>query len=300
MSTSENSACIDSGIGVLSLRDAKYPQALRDIANPPEQLFYIGDVSALNGGVSVAMVGARVPSMYGVKQAERISYELAANGVTIVSGMARGVDTLCHKGALKANGVTVAVLGCGLDICYPHENADLMRVIARNGVVISEFPAGTPPRKEHFPQRNRIISGLAKATIVVECKERSGTMSTVKFARDAGRDVWTLPVNLDNQYGSGNIALLKSGARMLTSSRDVLDSLAVDSEDVAEEQGLKMAGLSPRQVRIVKHLHESEPIHIDEISMVTGIGIIELNGEMTILELKKKVRHLAGKHYVLN
>jgi DNA processing protein len=159
MNKYEINTCIENEIGVLSVQDEKYPKILRDIPNPPEKLYFLGDISALDNGV--AMVGARVPSVYGVKQAEWISYELASNGVTIISGMARGIDTLCHKGALKANGRTIAVLGCGLDIAYPHENEELMNIIAKNGAVISEYPLGTPPLPAYFPQRNRIVSGLA-------------------------------------------------------------------------------------------------------------------------------------------
>jgi len=277
------------GVQTISYDDYEYPDSLRKIKGAPRQLYAIGDISLLKQR-AIAMVGTRRPSIYGVNQAEKFAYEIAKSEYVIVSGMARGIDTASHKGALKASGKTIAVLGCGVDICYPPENDELKAIIEKNGLVISPFPLGSSPQPKNFPIRNNIISGLSEGVLVVECSERSGTFSTVSAAEKQGKSVWTLPTNLDNKSGRGNLELIKKGVGIAFGAGDIIQ-LGVRSEELGvgkeEERGF------------IKFFHESEAIGLEELMDRSGMGISEINGKLLELELEGKIKALAGKNYVL-
>ncbi len=206
----------------ITMDDLYYPEKLKQIYDPPEVLYCLGDIRLLNE-ISISIVGARRATAYGKKIAYKLSNDLSKRGVTIVSGLASGIDECAHEGAYKNVGKTIAVLGCGVDIIYPKENEDLYKNIIRNGgLIISEFPLGTKPEKDNFPKRNRIISALSSGVIVVEAKRRSGALITADFALEQGKNVFAVPGNIDSVYSEGTNNLIKDGAIPVTSYADVL------------------------------------------------------------------------------
>ncbi len=214
--------CEREGIGVLCYDEDAYPRALRDIQKPPMLLYYRGNLPDFNRDLCIGIVGTRSMSAYGMKQAYKMSYELASAGTVVVSGMAKGIDGVAAAAAIKAGGITVAVLGCGVDIPYPSHHRNLYQSICKSGVVLSEFAPGTRPVGYHFPMRNRIISGLSQATVVVEAGIGSGSLITAKDAILQGRDVFAIPANVGSKGADGTNGLLRDGARMALSAADVL------------------------------------------------------------------------------
>ncbi|MDD4688599.1 MAG: DNA-processing protein DprA [Eubacteriales bacterium] len=293
--------CTEKGIKIISYESEDFPQLLLEIPDFPVVLYVLGTLGNMTEEFPLAMVGTRHPSVYGSKMAEKFSYEIAAAGMTIVSGMARGVDSICHKGALKAGMRTIAVLGCGVDVVYPPENEQLKKVIESSGAVISEFPPGSAPLASHFPQRNRIISGMSLATMIVECEETSGTMITAGFANEYNRTVYTVPTNLDNKHGLGNIALAKDGAQFVYSPEDIYrDFIQSQPERVASAWETKENNpINNYNNYILGILSGSIPTGIDRICEMTGLSIKEINAKMTLLELEGRVNCLSGQRYVL-
>lgn len=209
-------------VGLLPYYDEKYPELLRQIDNPPVLLYYRGKLPDFDRSFTVAAVGTRHLSAYGRKNAFRISYDLATAGVTVVSGMATGIDGVAMAGALAASGITVAVLGSGIDVCYPEQHLRLAREIVKQGCVLTEYAPGTPPNKLNFPKRNRIISGLSRATMVFEGPERSGALITARCAKEQGRPVYALPASVGEKNSQLTTLLIKSGAKMCTTAEDIL------------------------------------------------------------------------------
>ncbi len=206
---------------VIRIEDEEYPEKLRRITNPPEQLYCVGDVELLNND-SIAIIGCRNASPYGYKIAKIFADGISKKGVTIISGLARGIDSEAHKYSVNNVGKTIAVLGCGLDIIYPKENEELYKeIISNGGLIITEFDFGTKPLKENFPQRNRIVSGLSDGVIVIEAKRKSGTMITVDYALEQGKDVYAVPGNIDSINSTGTNELIKQGATPITSFKEV-------------------------------------------------------------------------------
>lgn len=214
----------NKGLSVVAQEEQTYPPLLREIFDPPPLLYYTGDLKIMHNPC-LAVVGSRRHSTYGREIAYKFSNRLAAYGFTIVSGMARGIDTWAHRGVLSANGVTAAVLGCGLDRCYPPENRTLMQNIRQQGVVISEFPPGTEPAPSNFPRRNRLISGLSLGTIVVEAGEKSGALITASFALEQGREVFAVPGSIANPSSRGCHLLIKDGAKLADGLEAILEEL---------------------------------------------------------------------------
>ncbi len=293
--------CKQKEIDIIDWESEDYPLLLREIADFPLILYVKGNLGNMKDEFPIAMVGTRRPSVYGVKIAEHFSYEIAAAGMTIVSGMARGIDSLCHQGALRAGMKTVAVLGCGVDVVYPPENDQLMKVIENSGAVISEYPPGSAPLPSHFPPRNRIICGMSLATMVVECTERSGTMITANLANEYGRAVYTVPTNLDNKRGLGNIALARDGAKFAYSPDEIYGDFLVSQRERV------MAGVE-KQIEnpinsddnyILGMLSNSIPTDIDLLCERCGLTAKEVNAKMALLELQGKVSCLSGQRYVL-
>jgi len=207
-------------IKCIKITDNEYPEKLRHIYAPPQCLYVIGNESILSKK-GIAIIGCRNCTQYGAKNAYKFSYEISKLGINVISGMARGIDTYSHKGAIMAGGNTIAVLGCGLDVIYPKENRELYKnIIVNGGAVISEFPLGTPPLKHHFPIRNRIISGLSDGVLVIEATKRSGTLITVNHALEQGKDIYALPGNIDSENSSGTNDLIKEGAIPITNIDD--------------------------------------------------------------------------------
>lgn len=211
-------------IKVINIMDSLYPQALKEIYDPPITLYAKGNLSIL-GEKSIAIVGCRDATRYGLNMAQKLSYDLAKNNIVIVSGLARGIDNMAHYGALKADGKTIAVLGCGVDICYPRENVETYKQILEKGLVLSEYIVGTPPEAGNFPARNRIVSGLSNGVLIVEAKEKSGSLITGDFALEQGRELYVVPGNINSSQSGGTNSLIKQGAKVVTKAEDVLEDM---------------------------------------------------------------------------
>lgn len=215
---------LKNDIKIINISDDNYPAKLKNIYAPPITIFAKGDISLLNSK-SIAVVGSREPSKYGIYVAEKFSKELSKEGITIVSGLARGIDTFAHVGALSSLGKTIAVLGSGIDIVYPKENAKYYREISEKGLIISEYIVGTAPESKNFPQRNRIISGLSDGVLVVEARKNSGTMITTDFALEQGKELYVIPGNITSNLSAGTNNLIKEGARLVTDVYEILEDL---------------------------------------------------------------------------
>ena len=237
--------CDRLGVRIMTLNDGNYPERLREIADPPAVLYIRGGLFRFDQEAVIGIVGAREPSPYGEKVAAQLGLDLARNGVLLVSGIAQGIDSIALKGALQGGGRVVSVLGGGVDVPYPWQNRYLYEDVAAAGALISEYPPGTPPIGEHFPVRNRIISGLALGVVAVECARRSGTMKTVEHAMEQDRDVFAIPGNIDAPMSEGPNWLLRQGARPVTCAQDILEEYL----DRFPQQLSKAAPLSPEAAR---------------------------------------------------
>ena len=215
---------LKNDIKIINISDDNYPAKLKNIYAPPITIFAKGDISLLNSK-SIAIVGSREPSKYGIYVAEKFSKELSKEGITIVSGLARGIDTFAHVGALSSFGKTIAVLGSGIDVVYPKESAKYYREISEKGLIISEYIVGTAPESKNFPQRNRIISGLSDGVLVVEARKNSGTMITTDFALEQGKELYVIPGNITSNLSAGTNNLIKEGAKLVTDVYEILEDL---------------------------------------------------------------------------
>lgn len=279
------------GVKLISFMGGEYPERLKRLPYAPPLLYVRGDLR--DDEPSIAVIGSRRASHYGKVIAERFARELARVGLTIISGLARGVDTCAHRGALEENGRTIAVLGCGIDRVYPSENVYLMEKIIMNGACISEFPIGTYPFAGNFPQRNRIISGLSDAILVIEATERSGTFTTVKWALEQGKEVFAVPGNITQETSKGTNRLIMDGARPVTCTQDIIDALKLDR--IIEMREL------PSLTEDEKEVYESvgnTPTHIDQLSISLSIPVSRLSGILLSLELKSAVRQLPGRYFM--
>jgi len=286
-------------VTVITLNDAAYPKNLRNIYDPPPFLYVKGALSSLDD-TAFAIVGSRNASEYGMTATERISRELALRGLTIVSGMARGIDSCAHNGALAARGRTIAVLGSGIDVIYPPENRRLYESITGHGAVISEFPMGTKPNAYNFPARNRIISGLSLGVLVVEASLHSGSLITAQLALEQGRDVFAVPGNVHSYKSKGTHKLLKDGARLVENAQDILDEIRVEVSAAAPGEKLpdETPGLSSELQAVVQLLQEN-PLHIDEIIVQTGYSSSQLSALLLDLELNGLIQQLPGKRFTI-
>lgn len=279
--------------------DPEYPPSLTQIPDPPPVLYVLGELKQ-EDRIALAIVGSRAASTQGRLNAERISAELAGRGVTIVSGLAIGVDTWAHKGALMAGGRTIAVLGCGLDVPYPKYNRDLRRRIHEHGALVSEFPLGTPPLPMNFPRRNRIISGISLGTLVVEAAQKSGSLITANFALDQGRDVFAVPGSIYSPLSSGVNTLIQKGAKLVQGVDDILEEFSPEIRDYLRLQEKrtdepKMRG--SRSETLILNLIRKEPVHIDELTSMASMAPEAVSSLLMKLELKGRVRQLPGKLY---
>lgn len=289
-------------IGLITIQDTQYPELLRHIYDPPICLFFRGDISCL-AMTSVAIVGTRRPTQYGVTVAGRFGREFADAGACVVSGMARGVDTAAHKGALEAGGRTVAVFGCGVDVIYPTENRQLASLIAEHGLLVSEFPPGSPAYPQNFPIRNRIVAGICSGVVVVEGKEFSGSAITARLALDQGREVFAVPGNITSPMSLGPNTLIKQGAQPALSSEDVLANLPLTARQglIAQRQLGMAQPLSP-MAALAAQLLEIIPVdaamHLDEIlALLPDNSSSEIIAALFDLELQGQIRQLAGKTF---
>jgi DNA processing protein len=283
------------GIQILTWEDESYPTRLNEIDQPPPVLYVRGTLTSEDAW-AVAVVGTRRISAYGRQVAEELAAYLANNGVTVISGLARGVDATAHLSALKAGGRTIAVLGCGVDRIYPPEHAQLAARIIASGALLSDYAPGTPPDAANFPPRNRIISGMSMATVVVEAGETSGALITAQFAVDQGREVFAVPGNILAAQSKGTNQLIAQGAHPLLSARDLLDILNL--RRVTEQREVrKILPANETEAKLLSVLSH-EPLHMDDIRNQTGLPIERVSATLVMMELKGLVRQVGGMNYV--
>lgn len=282
------------GMDVVAWGDARYPPLLAEIPGPPLALWLRGDAAVL-ALPSVAIVGSRAATPYGLETASRLAGDLAASGALVVSGMARGVDSAAHRGALESGGRTVAVLGCGVDVAYPPEHRDLAARIAGRGAVVSELPPGTPPRSFHFPARNRIISGLSLATVVVEAAARSGSLITAGCALEQGRAVLAVPGGVLSGRHRGCHALIRDGAAVVESADDVLAELRTSPLRLLRREGTAEA---PEADPVLRVMAAGEAYDVGALERETGLAAPKLLSRLLDLELRGAVRRLDGARFV--
>ena len=301
-----------AGIACVALDDAAYPARLRQIYDPPLVLYVRGNVAALSQA-GIAVIGTRHPTPYGIGMAERLACDLATRGVVIFSGLARGVDTAAHRGAVNGKGKTVAVFGTGVDVVYPKENSRLAdQILSLGGALISEFPLGTFAAPQNFPIRNRIISGISFGVLVVEAAEYSGTRITARCALEQSREVYAVPGNVTNKNSWGPNTLIKQGAKLVATWEDVWEELPADvrlaltPETGNESPGAQTASLfqepslSPHEKKIYRVLKADEAMHLDEIieRLEPELSSSEIFAALFELELAGKVKQLPGKNFV--
>jgi DNA processing protein len=281
-------------INIITLNSPDYPENLKNIYDPPRFLYVKG--SFVEGDKnSVAVVGSRNASEYGIKVTQELSRNLASLGVTIVSGMARGIDSAAHIAAIQGGGRTVAVLGSGIDVIYPPENRRLFERIAENGAVVSEYPLGTRPNSYNFPPRNRIISGFSLGVLVVEASPKSGSLITAKLALDQGRDVYAVPGNVYSYKAKGTHSLLKSGAKLVDNALDIVEELNITVKPIKENKDMAK-DLSP-ELLMIYDFFQDEPIHIDNIISKTGLPSGRVSALLLDLELSGILKQLPGKMF---
>ena len=287
------------GIGLICFDSESYPPLLRHVADPPAALFCRGTSSA-GVGANVAMVGSRAASAYGMQAAHKLAGDLAARGVTVVSGMARGIDQACHIGALEVGGRTVAVIGSGFGHIYPPHSGKLVERIVADGALLTEFPFDTPPSKKTFPQRNRIVSGMSYATVVVEAAETSGALITAKFALDQDRELLAVPGPISARGSIGTNYIIKCGAKLVQRADDIVAELPREvREALAEASGDEIAvDLDENEAKVFELLSVDTPLHVDIIARRAGLGSAELSMILLGLEMKALVRQLPGMEYV--
>lgn len=288
----------ESGVSVIPIASPDYPGPLKNIYDPPIVLYVAGQILE-SDKMAIAIVGSRRATIYGKSVAEKIARDLAARGLTIVSGGARGIDTAAHKGALAAGGRTVAFLGCGIDVNYPAENKKLYDAIADNGAVVSEFPLGSTPEPWRFPPRNRLISGLSLGVLVCQSPEASGALITAGYAAEQGKDTYAVPGNIDDERNRGCHKLIQDGAMLVQEAEDILRELGLDgqSDEEPRQMGLPIESLN-EQERDIASLLSLEPVQLDEIIEKTGMSAPMVSGTLTILEMKNIVKRVPGNAYV--
>lgn len=283
------------GIQVLTWEDEAYPARLSEIDQPPPVLYLRGELKAEDEW-AVGVVGTRRITAYGRQVAEDLCQGLARSGVTVVSGLARGVDAVAHKAALAAGGRTIAVLGCGVDVIYPPEHAALAEKIMQSGALVSDYAPGTPPDGINFPPRNRIISGLSKAVVVVEAGDSSGALITAEFAVEQGRDVFAVPGPIQAPQSIGCNRLIQQGARPMLHLNDILETMNLTQ--VSQQRAARAAlPADETEARLLAAMSR-QPLHVDDLRAQTGLPIEKVSAALTLMELKGMVQQVGGMHYV--
>lgn len=325
--------CSRKNIFILTMHDARYPQRLRNIFEPPLLLYGRGELPLFDEEVAVAVVGTRFCTDYGLRMAEQFGFDLSRQGALVVSGLAAGVDAAAHRGALRAGRATAAVVGCGVDVVYPAENGRLYEDIAASGVILPEYPPQTPPARWRFPARNRILSGLSLAALVVEAPEKSGALITAAAAAEQGRDVFALPGRLDAESCRGSNCLLRDGASLATESWDILgeyqhryphklhrdgqplpshgsgDASPVGGAEKPQKQkessalpvidiGRNAEGLSGDEIMVLRLLDSEAPMLTDDIAQEAGVPVQQVLAAVTMLEIEGFIRREGLRKFV--
>ena len=286
-----------AGIKMVTMAEPEYPLLLKEIANPPYIIYTRGNID-LNSAPMVAIVGSRKFTAYGSQVASTFAKDLARAGVVVVSGMALGIDAIAHLGALEAGGQTVAVLGDGLDdeSIHPKNNFNLSRDIMENGALVSEFPFGTPPLAFNFPTRNRIIAGLSLGTLVVEAGEKSGTLITSSLALEFNREVFAVPGSIFSTQSLGTNDLIKKGAKVVTSVKDILDELNLGTNQIPKK--IIPKNFETSEEKIIMSLLSQEPLHIDNLAKVSKLSMSQISSQLSMMEIKGWVKNIGGQNYI--
>lgn len=285
-------------IDIITIYDENYPNELKPLYDNPKVLYTKGKIDYDN--ISIAIVGSRKATSYGNWACEKFTKELVALGITIVSGLASGIDTIAHRTTLDYGGKTIGVLGNGIDTIYPKRNHSLYKEMEESGGIITEFPLGTPPLSYNFPQRNRIISGLSRGIIVIEAQEKSGSLITAHHGLDQGKDVFALPGNINSIFSGGTNKLIKDGAKPLLEINDIIEEIHELQEMILFKAKTKIdySNYSETEIKIIKIIGES-PTHSDTIAYKAGIDISTATGILTVLELKGAIKELSGRIFTI-
>lgn len=285
------------GLDIIACFDEKYPKQLWDLPQPPPVLYIYGDLG-FGYNLSISIVGSRSTSQHGVSVATKLAYELASAGFCIISGGARGIDSVAHKSALEAGGSSIAVMACGLDNPYPHENKGLFERIAASGAVISEFPVGTVPEKFNFPMRNRIIAGLSRATLVIEAGERSGALITAEHALELGRDVFAVPGRPTDMTSRGSNKLIRDGAFLAMSITDITERFGLLISERTDGGKRIDTGSLTEGERMIYDNVDLAPVLVDDLARILGKDVSALMEPLVSLQLKGLIKEMPGKSYV--
>ena len=285
---------ISSGVTFISKEDADYPDKLRNIYSAPYALYLKGRLPRKENKV-IAVIGARECSPYGMEMTKYLAGAIAAQGIHIISGLARGVDAYAHQGALFAGGVTYAVMGCGIDICYPRENINLYMDMQREGGIISEYAPNIKPFAGNFPMRNRIISGLSDGIVIIEAKEKSGSLITVDYGLDQGKDIYALPGRATDRLSEGCNNLIKLGAKMVTSPKDILEDLLPGGYGIDSKE--RNIALTDQHSNTVYSCLDSDPKHIEEIAQLAGLPVQLIMEQLLLLELQGLIHQTMKNFY---
>jgi DNA processing protein len=286
----------DAGVCVLTWQSPGYPRLLLEIHDPPPVLYVKGSIME-NDAWAVAVVGTRRASSYGREVTRQLAASLARNGITVVSGMARGIDGEAHRAALEAGGRTIAVLGCGVDVIYPPEHRDLAAEITAHGALVSDYPMGTKPEGRNFPPRNRIISGLSLGVLVVEAGRRSGAHITADFAADQGRDVFAVPGSILARGSVGTNRLVQDGAKVVLGPEDILEELNLTMV-VEQVEARQVLPADETEAVLLSHL-STEPVHVDELQRQLELPIAQVTSTLALMELKGMVRQVGSMKYIV-
>jgi DNA processing protein len=286
------------GASLLTLLDEGYPALLKTLPDAPPLLYVLGTLYPQDGR-ALAIVGTRKATKYGRDAAHDLSKQLAGQGVTIISGLAHGIDTVAHQGSIEGGGRTIAVLGSGIDIIYPRENRDLARKIIEYGALVSEFPIGMQPDKRNFPRRNRVISGMALGVLVVEAPLGSGALITAETAGYQGRDVFAIPASIYNPMGSGTNRLIQDGAKLIMNANDILTELNIAHTNIqARATTEHISPANATEAALLQHLN-AEPLHVDDLVRLSQLSISVVMSTLTILELKGLAQMVGHMQYCL-
>ncbi|MBC7812917.1 MAG: DNA-protecting protein DprA [Burkholderiales bacterium] len=297
-----------AGARLMTLADDDYPPLLRQVPDAPTVLYVRGTITPPDE-LALAIVGTRKATNYGYQAAYRLAEQLARRGITVISGLAQGIDTAAHRGAIDGGGRTFAILGCGVDVAYPRENETLMRSVIECGAVISELPLGTPPDARNFPPRNRIISGLSLGVLVIEAPEKSGALITASTAAEQGREVFAVPGNIFNRASSGTNRLIQDGAKLVMKVEDILEELNIahdrvqtrrSTEGIASSSSANSSSglgkMNESEARLMEHLN-ADPTHIDDLVRLCGLPVAAIHSALTMLELKGLARNVGHMQY---
>ncbi len=286
-------------VTALTLKDEAYPSRLKEIYDPPPVLYVRGSLTPEDDW-SLAVVGTRRPTFYGREVAEQIVGDLARNRITIVSGLAKGIDATAHRATLDSGGRSIAVFGCGLDVVYPRDHAKLAREVMENGALISEFPLGTTPRRENFPLRNRIMSGLSLGVLVVEAGESSGARITADHALEQNREVFAVPGSVLSAVSRGTNRLIQEGAKLVIGANDILEelNLTMAVQQIEVKELVPATETESTILQILRNL-SPEPTHIDEVGHQSRLPIATVSSALSMMELKGMVKQVGGMNYII-